>query len=244
LQLRAAVASSQSTLSARLTFMQTALLYLLIGLALLLSPILVAKDVYVSGHTTSKGTYVAPHYRSAPNGTTADNWSTRGNVNPYTGAVGTRGAAGRGIRGGSVSPDLRVATVAPPPSATTATPTDTAGPEQGAPSVITIEPQQQQRPPRILTTNDLPRWSFGGDVFDERAAVLSYQTQQAAKGNPEALYAMGLRYLNGIDVAKNDALGRDYLEAAKKKGNLRARAKLEELRVAKLRPESMDASDK
>jgi hypothetical protein len=40
---------------------------------------------------------------------------------------------------------------------------------------------------------------------------------------------MGIRYLGGIDVAKNDALARDYLEAAKKMGNLRARTKLEEL---------------
>jgi hypothetical protein len=28
--------------------------------------------------------------RSAPNGTKADNWSSKGNVNPYTGKEGTR----------------------------------------------------------------------------------------------------------------------------------------------------------
>jgi TPR repeat protein len=66
-------------------------------------------------------------------------------------------------------------------------------------------------------------------VFDERAAVVRYQSQQAAKGNPEALYAMGIRFLNGIYVAQNEVQARDYLEQAKKKGNLRARAKLEEL---------------
>jgi hypothetical protein len=32
----------------------------------------------------------AAHWRSSPNNTTYDNWSTRGNVNPYTGEVGTR----------------------------------------------------------------------------------------------------------------------------------------------------------
>jgi hypothetical protein len=47
-------------------------------------------DVYVNGHTRSDGTYVSPHYRSSPNGTTYDNWSTRGNTNPYTGERGTR----------------------------------------------------------------------------------------------------------------------------------------------------------
>lgn len=47
-------------------------------------------QVYVNGYTRSDGTYVAGHYRSSPNSTTSDNYSTRGNVNPYTGAVGTR----------------------------------------------------------------------------------------------------------------------------------------------------------
>jgi hypothetical protein len=47
---------------------------------------------YVSPHTTSTGTYVSGHYQTNPNGTQLDNYGTRGNVNPYTGAVGTRGA--------------------------------------------------------------------------------------------------------------------------------------------------------
>ena len=47
-------------------------------------------DTYVRGHTRSNGTYVAPHYRSDSNGTVNDNWSTQGNVNPYTGQPGTR----------------------------------------------------------------------------------------------------------------------------------------------------------
>ena len=47
-------------------------------------------DVYVRGYYRSDGTYVQPHYRSSPNSTTLDNWSTKGNVNPYTGKRGTR----------------------------------------------------------------------------------------------------------------------------------------------------------
>lgn len=47
-------------------------------------------DVYVRGYTRSDGTYVAPHYRSDANATRNDNWSTRGNVNPYTGKPGTK----------------------------------------------------------------------------------------------------------------------------------------------------------
>jgi hypothetical protein len=46
-------------------------------------------DQYVHGYTRSNGTHVQPYYRSSPNGTVRDNFSYRGNINPYTGAVGT-----------------------------------------------------------------------------------------------------------------------------------------------------------
>ncbi len=44
----------------------------------------------VEGYTRQNGTYVAPHYETNPNGTQMDNYSTRGNMSPYTGAYGTR----------------------------------------------------------------------------------------------------------------------------------------------------------
>jgi hypothetical protein len=44
----------------------------------------------VSGHVTSSGTYVPPHQATNPNSTQTDNYGTHGNVNPYTGATGTR----------------------------------------------------------------------------------------------------------------------------------------------------------
>jgi hypothetical protein len=44
----------------------------------------------VQGYTTNSGTYVAPHAATNPNSTQRDNYSATGNVNPYTGAVGTR----------------------------------------------------------------------------------------------------------------------------------------------------------
>ncbi|OPY69259.1 MAG: hypothetical protein A4E63_01862 [Syntrophorhabdus sp. PtaU1.Bin050] len=47
-------------------------------------------SVRVKGHTTKSGKYVAPHYRSSPNKSKRDNWSTKGNVNPYTGKRGTK----------------------------------------------------------------------------------------------------------------------------------------------------------
>ncbi len=47
-------------------------------------------DVSVRGYTKSDGTYVEPHYRSDPNGNFNDNWSTKPNVNPYTGQEGSK----------------------------------------------------------------------------------------------------------------------------------------------------------
>lgn len=44
----------------------------------------------VRGYYRQNGTYVAPHYRSTPNRTKTDNWSTKGNYNPYTGKIGTK----------------------------------------------------------------------------------------------------------------------------------------------------------
>ena len=56
--------------------------------ALILSSPLLA-DTYVNGYYRSNGTYVAPHYRSSPNNTVTDNWSYKGNTNPYTGETGS-----------------------------------------------------------------------------------------------------------------------------------------------------------
>ena len=46
------------------------------------------KHVRVSGYTRKDGTYVQPYFRTAPNSTNRDNFSTKGNVNPYTGKPG------------------------------------------------------------------------------------------------------------------------------------------------------------
>lgn len=46
------------------------------------------RHVHVSGYTRSNGTYVQPYFRTAPNSTNRDNFSTKGNVNPYTGKPG------------------------------------------------------------------------------------------------------------------------------------------------------------
>ena len=46
-------------------------------------------EVWVNGYTRSNGTYVQGHYRTVPDYTINNNWSTIGNVNPHTGRAGT-----------------------------------------------------------------------------------------------------------------------------------------------------------
>lgn len=70
--------------------MKSAKLFLLSGVILLSFTGAAFSDTYVEGYYRKDGTYVEPHYRSDSNGSKNDNWSTKGNINPYTGAEGTK----------------------------------------------------------------------------------------------------------------------------------------------------------
>lgn len=73
------------------------LLVILAMFALALSPSFAkaskGSKVKVKQSTTKKGTVIKSHERTAPNKNKTDNWSTRGNVNPKTGKVGTKNPA-------------------------------------------------------------------------------------------------------------------------------------------------------
>lgn len=45
-------------------------------------------DETTSGYTRSNGTYVESYHHTAPDSNPYNNYSSQGNVNPYTGAVG------------------------------------------------------------------------------------------------------------------------------------------------------------
>jgi hypothetical protein len=47
---------------------------------------------HVSGYTNSHGHFVQSYRATNPNHTKSDNWSTKGNYNPYTGKAGTKKA--------------------------------------------------------------------------------------------------------------------------------------------------------
>lgn len=65
----------------------TFLLVILISLFLLFTTVF-AGDVWVNPCYRSDGTYIRGHYRSAPDNNPWNNYSTRGNINPYTGKPG------------------------------------------------------------------------------------------------------------------------------------------------------------
>lgn len=46
-------------------------------------------DQYVNGYTRKDGTYVDGYHRSSPNSSYNDNYSVKGNSNPYNGESGT-----------------------------------------------------------------------------------------------------------------------------------------------------------
>jgi hypothetical protein len=91
-------------LSKGLKAMLTALLRipLVVGLCFFLASFASA-DVKVKGYYRKDGTYIRPHYRSNPDGNFYNNWSTVGNVNPYTGKPGTKRRPPAGYGGSSVS---------------------------------------------------------------------------------------------------------------------------------------------
>ena len=63
------------------------------ALAFLITLSVVAQGSHqVKGYTKKNGTYVAPHRQTNSNSTQKDNWSTKGNTNPYTGKAGTKRA--------------------------------------------------------------------------------------------------------------------------------------------------------
>lgn len=66
-------------------------LFLVVGVFSLSANMAEAKTIRVKGYyKPSTGRYVMPSYRTSPNRYKYDNWSTKGNYNPYTGKGGTR----------------------------------------------------------------------------------------------------------------------------------------------------------
>lgn len=60
-------------------------------LSFLIVPDVSAGQTRVRGSINRRtGSYTQPHVRTRPNRTKIDNWSTKGNINPYTGKKGSK----------------------------------------------------------------------------------------------------------------------------------------------------------
>lgn len=68
--------------------MKRIILALVIVIAFFIVAEAFANDTYVNPYFRKDGTYVPGHHRSTPDGNKMNNYSTQGNVNPYTGKPG------------------------------------------------------------------------------------------------------------------------------------------------------------
>jgi hypothetical protein len=68
--------------------MKPSLLLLAVPLLVVLFFGVAFSDEWVNGYYRKDGTYVQGYHRSSPDGNPYNNYSTRGNVNPYTGQKG------------------------------------------------------------------------------------------------------------------------------------------------------------
>lgn len=63
-------------------------LTVIIMLILLFCNTAVARTIRVKPYSTKNGTYVQGHYKTSSDNTKLNNWSSKGNINPYTGKRG------------------------------------------------------------------------------------------------------------------------------------------------------------
>ncbi len=128
----------------------------------------VMAQVRVRGYVRRDGTYVQPHYRSNPDGNFYNNWSTKGNVNPYTGEPGTRVTPSVGSTGKSIYGPLldyyRSIGPAPQPKVSVS-PAPTAGAPWTAPPALSKLPVLAEALPEeeIARSDRYCGWLYGRD---------------------------------------------------------------------------------
>lgn len=80
---------------------------IILAVLFILVPLISSARVSVKGYYRKNGTYVAPHYRSDPDGIKSNNYSYPGNYNPNTGQITPGGSVGY------IAPSGPAATVVP-----------------------------------------------------------------------------------------------------------------------------------
>lgn len=69
--------------------MKTRFMFAMVATVLVGAPFAVCAQEYTRGYTRSDGTEVRGYMHSTPDGDATNNYSYRGNTNPYTGEVGS-----------------------------------------------------------------------------------------------------------------------------------------------------------
>jgi hypothetical protein len=97
--------------------------------------------------------------------------------------------------------------------------------------IVTASPPQRTNTNVEATSNDRQHElklsdKAGGDV------ILESQKINAAKGFPEAQYALGVRYLNGLGVEKDAMKAHELFEKAAAHGNIKAKQMLKTMEAA------------
>lgn len=88
-------------------------------------------------------------------------------------------------------------------------------------------PAQPASPPRELTPAEAAKAQVQKDKNDVKQ--FEFYKRRAEEGSDHAQYELGVRYLNGKGVDKDEKLAREWLGKAAKQGNKEAAAKLAQL---------------
>jgi hypothetical protein len=148
-----------------------------------------AKSTSVKGYYRKDGTYVKPHYRSTPNGTTSDNYSHCGNVNPSTGKVGSEGC---GSSGSSSNTPVQPIEPALPtkPLATPSLPI--------SPPVLPVTPPVKVTVPSVPVTVTIPSYAvkINGQEVDNKLSNYPVVTYKGI-----TYFPMTWNYTNALGLA-------------------------------------------
>lgn len=135
-------------------------------------------------------------------------------------AQGIRGVTRRTVL--SPAPGLQ-----PSPSNITA-PLSVPLPPPGSPGGPPSQPAAAPARPVVVYQYKYPTRARA-DKFETDRKVLEFHKRRAVEGSPHAQYSLGIRYLEGNGVEKNETTAREWLKKSAQNGSEQAKKKLAEL---------------
>ncbi len=184
--------------------------HIIVFILLLFIPCTLFCQVKVKGYYRKDGTYVRPHYRSSPNHTKLDNWSTKGNVNPYTGKVGNK----------------KVYETTP----------QSVCKNSSSANVSTINTQSFDDNPKLKSIREKAesgdkysqynmgsRYFYGDGIRQDYKKAFHWYMQSARQGLKEAQYNVGYCYYTGKGIDINITESVYWLKKASENGDVNAK---------------------